>query len=194
MPSGSRKPRGADPKTHPVSVPWAAGSVAGGKRRGAAAMSRDGAIAAFLAAHGFGGARPEPLAQDASFRRYLRLRGGPRPAVMMDAPPPEDVRPFLRIGAHLASLGLSVPQVWAADEDAGLLLLEDLGDTTFPAVLSAENWPALFDVAVDVLAAMQEAEPPLNLPLWDVETIAATAEATLLDWWWPTSFEKPAPE
>ena len=60
-------------------------------------MSRDGVIAAFLASHGYGSARAEPLAQDASFRRYLRLTGGPRPAILMDAPPPEDIRPFVRV-------------------------------------------------------------------------------------------------
>ncbi len=41
-------------------------------------MSREGFIAAFLGRHGYGAARAEPLAQDASFRRYLRLTGGPR--------------------------------------------------------------------------------------------------------------------
>ncbi len=40
-------------------------------------MSRDALIAAFLARHGYGEAQAEPLAQDASFRRYLRLTGGP---------------------------------------------------------------------------------------------------------------------
>ncbi len=54
-------------------------------------MSRERLIAAFLDRHGYAAARAEPLAQDASFRRYLRLIGGPRPAVLMDAPPPEDV-------------------------------------------------------------------------------------------------------
>ena len=91
-------------------------------------MSRAALIATFLARHGYADARTAPLAQDASFRRYLRLTGGPRPAVLMDAPPPEDVRPFLRIAAHLAAIGLSVPEIIAADEANGLLLEEDLGD------------------------------------------------------------------
>ena len=56
---------------------------------------------------------PIPLAQDASFRRYLRLSGD---AVLMDAPPPEDVGPFLRIAEHLSSIGLSVPRILAVDE------------------------------------------------------------------------------
>ena len=92
-------------------------------------MSREALIAAFLGTPWLRRrARTEPLAQDASFRRYLRLTGGPRPAVLMDAPPPEDVRPFVRIARHLAGIGVSVPEIFAADEAAGLLLEEDLGD------------------------------------------------------------------
>jgi len=94
-------------------------------------MTRDTMIATFLARHGYGAARAEPLAQDASFRRYLRLSGGPRAAVLMDAPPPEDMRPFLRIAEHLAAIGMSVPEIVAADEAQGLLLEEDLGDDLF---------------------------------------------------------------
>jgi hypothetical protein len=99
-------------------------------------MSREALIGDFLARCGFGGARAEPLAQDASFRRYLRLVGGPRPAVLMDAPPPEDIQPFCQIAAHLAGIGLSVPEIIAADAAAGLLLEEDLGDELFSVHLS----------------------------------------------------------
>src|SRR5271157_569291 len=95
-------------------------------------MSRDAELAGFLARHGYAGARLAPLAQDASFRRYLRLSGGKQPAVLMDAPPPEDVRPFLRIAAHLAGIGISVPDIIAADAGAGLVLEEDLGDALYP--------------------------------------------------------------
>ena len=59
-------------------------------------MSRDDQISAFLQRNGYQLADAEPLAQDASFRRYLRLTRGPRPAILMDAPPPEDIRPFVR--------------------------------------------------------------------------------------------------
>ena len=108
-------------------------------------MTRDALIARFLENHGYGAASPAPLAQDASFRRYLRLTGGPRPAVLMDAPPPEDVRPFLRIAAHLAAIGLSVPDIIAADPDSGLVLEEDLGDALFAASWpgASSSWPGL---------------------------------------------------
>ena len=157
-------------------------------------MSRDASIAAFLSANGYGRADRAPLAQDASFRRYWRLAGGPRPAVLMDAPPPEAVRPFIAVGAHLRGLGISVPEVLAANEDQGLLLLEDLGDGLFPAVLSPQTGPAMFDTAVEALAAMQRAPAPAALPAWNAGAMAAAAEATLLDWWWPATFGAPTPQ
>ncbi len=53
---------------------------------------------AFLAAHGWGDAQILPLAGDASFRRYFRIVGKDRQAVLMDAPPPhEDPRPFIAV-------------------------------------------------------------------------------------------------
>lgn len=154
-------------------------------------MNREAMIAVFLARHGYGGARSEPLAQDASFRRYLRLVGGPHPAVLMDAPPPEDIGPFLRVGKHLASLGISVPQVFAADEASGLLLEEDLGDGLVFDIASPD---AQFDVAIDVLVAIQRASPPPDLRHWDAPTMASTALATLFDWWWPAMFGARAPD
>ena len=154
-------------------------------------MSRDALIAEFLRRLGYGDAVVAPLAQDASFRRYLRITGGPRPAVLMDAPPPEDIAGFVRIDAHLAAAGLSVPEILGVDETAGLLLEEDLGDGLFPAI---GQWEALFDTAVDALVAMQRAAPPGGLPDWQAPQMSATAQGTLLDWWWPATFGSPAPE
>ncbi len=153
---------------------------------------REAAIQAFLRAHGYASARRAPLAQDASFRRYWRLFDGPRPAILMDAPPPEDVRPFLDVGARLAAVGLSVPEVLAEDAGAGLLLLEDLGDDLFAALPEAA--PLLFDAAVDALATMQRAVPCDGLPNWGATEMATTAEQTMLDWWWPATLGSAAPD
>lgn len=95
-------------------------------------MTRQASIDAFLTAHGYSPEQARPLAQDASARRYLRLAGE---AVLMDAPPPEDVRPFLHMAAHLAGLGLSVPAILAADPANGLVIEEDLGDALFSTLL-----------------------------------------------------------
>jgi N-acetylmuramate 1-kinase len=147
-------------------------------------MSRDQLIAAFLAHHGYGSAHAEALVQDASFRRYLRLTGGPSPAILMDAPPPEAIRPFLWIGQHLACVGVSVPNVFAADETTGLILEEDFGD--------GHDVP--WDAAVDLLVAMQHAPAPPGLPAWDTSAMVATALANLFDWWWPAMFGATAPD
>lgn len=152
-------------------------------------MTRDQEIAAFLERHGQAGKKVAPLAQDASFRRYLRIEGG---AVLMDAPPPEDVRPFVKIAEHLSGIGLSVPKILAADEERGLLLEEDLGDDLFSAILAPVNQDDLFGAAVDALVAMQRAAPPV-LPPWNAVLMAQTALGTFFDWWWPAVFQTSAP-
>jgi N-acetylmuramate 1-kinase len=151
--------------------------------------AREQLIARFLSANGFALRDARPLAQDASFRRYLRLRGG----VLMDAPPPEDVRPFLRIAAHLAGLGLSVPRIIAADETNGLVIEEDLGDDLYSAILTSRNAEQLLDAAIDALIVMQRAAPPGGFPVWDKAAMIQTATGTLFDWWWPAMYGEPAP-
>lgn len=145
---------------------------------------------AFLAEHGWGGARIEPLAGDASFRRYFRVldeKGGRR-AVLMDAPPEhEDVRPFLAIADHLDAHGLRAPKILARDLTRGLLLLEDFGDRRVNPVLADEPAlePEVYALAVDTLAALH------RHPLPDVAPYDAAAlqrEARLFpEWYAPTA-------
>src|SRR4051812_3796652 len=112
-------------------------------------MTRDEHIAIFLSPAGYLPSAAEPLPQDPSFRRYLRIRGTP-PAVLMDVPPPEDVGPFLRIATHLRGIGLSVPKILAANEAAGLVLEEDFGDGLLSTLLDNNHPPEpLIDAAVD---------------------------------------------
>lgn len=148
-----------------------------------------------LATAGFGAARRLPLARDASFRHYDRVIGGPRPAVLMDAPPPqEDIRPFIAIARHIAGIGLSAPEIIAQDAEHGLLLIEDLGDDTYLSRLAAgDDETALTEAAVDALAALHTPAPPAGLPPWDGAAMARTAAATVLDWWWPAALGAPAP-
>ena len=144
--------------------------------------------AAFLAQAGFGAARLDPLPSDASARRYTRLLGGPRPALLMEAPPPENTRPFIAIAGHIRGLGLSAPEIIAADPDQGLVLLEDFGDATHAALLDGgADAPALYAEAAEALAALHEAPPPPGLPAWDAAAMARATAATFLDWWWPTA-------
>jgi len=143
-------------------------------------------IAAFLKDAGFGAARLDPLPSDASARRYTRLDGGPRPALLMEAPPPENTRPFIAIAGHILGLGLSAPEIIATDPEAGLVLLEDFGDATHAALLDGGGpAPELYAEAAETLAALHEAPPPPGLPDWDATAMARATAATFLDWWWP---------
>lgn len=145
---------------------------------------RDTLIADLLATHGFAGAERVPLAGDASFRRYERLTNGPRPAVLMDAPPERnDLRPFLRIATHLRAQGLSAPEVIAADVGAGLALLEDLGDASFNrAIAGGADERVLYGAAVDLLARLQRDSLPTDLSAYDDAKLLAEA-GLLLDWY-----------
>lgn len=146
-------------------------------------------FSSFLADHGFGAAARRALPADASHRRYIRLTAGPSPALLMDAPPPEDVRPFARIARHLRGAGLSAPEIIAADEAKGFLLIEDLGDCCHAALLDAGADPApLYAEAATTLAALHAAPPPEGLPAWDSVAMARATAATFLDWWWPAAF------
>src|SRR5215469_8526651 len=78
------------------------------------------AMGAFLEACGWAGTAIVPLAGDASFRRYYRLQDDGRRAVLMDAPPPqEDIVPYVAVSTLLRSLGLSAPEIFSEDREAG---------------------------------------------------------------------------
>lgn len=152
-------------------------------------------IEAFLSAHGFGAAARHPLPGDASFRRYERLAGGPRPALLMVCPAgKEAIAPFARVARHLAGIGLSAPAIIAEDDAAGLALVEDLGEATFTRLLAAgEDETALTLLAVDALAVLHRSPAPAWAPRWGAEEMAHAAAATLIAWWWPASVGAPAP-
>ena len=118
----------------------------------------------FLASCGWPGARIEPLAGDASFRRYFRVIDDGRQAVLMDAPPPhEDPRPFISVAEWLVSVGLSAPEIIARDLDRGLLLLDDFGDDRLREALdsSPDRERDLYELATDVLVHLH-AHPPMD--------------------------------
>ena len=152
------------------------------------------ALTAFLGSAGWGAAVRTPLAGDASFRRYDRIRLDGHSAVLMDAPPPHnDVRPFLAIDRLLRNYGLSAPEVLAADEEAGLVLLEDFGDDTYGRVLAQGGDEAqLYRLAVDSLIHLHRNFRPERTGLGVFDEARALREVELLlDWYWPSLTGKP---
>ena len=124
-------------------------------------------VDAFLAACGWSEARVEPLAGDASFRRYFRVIGKGRQAVLMDAPPPhEDPKPFIAVAEWLASVGLTAPEIIARDLDLGLLLLGDLGDQRLRETVDDDpgREEELYRLATDLLVQLHGHPPMPGLP------------------------------
>ena len=141
----------------------------------------------FLGQAGWGGAGVTPLAGDASFRRYYRVSDGERSAILMDAPPPEEVAPFLAMADYLQRSGFEAPRVLAADEGRGLVLLNDLGDRRMREVVDAD--PAterpIYEAAVDLLLRLRDT-PPAAVPPYDAQALHREA-ALLVDWWVPAA-------
>ena len=128
---------------------------------------------AFLTNAGWTGAQLSALQPDASFRRYFRVCSDGSTAMLMDAPPQrESVVPFVQVATHLLALGLSAPRVFAHDDRAGFVLLEDFGDDTFTRLLAAGvDERALYRSAVDVLTALHSHPQALEI---DVPPSAVT--------------------
>jgi aminoglycoside/choline kinase family phosphotransferase len=80
----------------------------------------------------------EPLSGDASTRRYYRLResGGSRILALHPEAFDAATFPFVVIRELLEGYGLPVPRVLDRDGPRGILLLEDLGDTTLQQALA----------------------------------------------------------
>jgi aminoglycoside/choline kinase family phosphotransferase len=122
-------------------------------------------------------APPEPLAGDASNRRYFRVRAGDTSYVLMQMADPEgfkaseeavtgavpvDEPPFLNLQRYLKAGGCPVPEVVGVDLERGLVLLEDLGDLSLMAWLADAGEEAAFaryGEAVDRLVALQRDTP-----------------------------------
>lgn len=140
----------------------------------------------FLRDANWADARIEPLAVDASFRRYFRVFKGDQSAVLMDAPPPhEDPRPFIAMAEWLTGRGFSAPHILHRDLDQGLVLIEDLGNDRMREAIDADPAAELetYRGVVDVLIALHKHEAPALTPA-SVETYCSEVEL-FLDWYCP---------
>ena len=95
------------------------------------------------------------LAGDGSNRAYRRLLGpGGDPVIGVMGPDHEENRAFLSFTRAFRSIDLPVPEILAEDEEGGVYLLEDLGDTT------------LFDALDEARAVAGGAFPESVVPVY----------------------------
>jgi aminoglycoside/choline kinase family phosphotransferase len=148
------------------------------------------AAPAFLAANGWEDAEIRPLAGDASFRRYFRIRKGGQSAVLMDAPPEhEDIGPFLKVAGHLLGRGFAPPRPLAIDRARGLLLLEDFGDDRVGPLLEREpgREREIYEAAVAILARIAGQPAPDDLPPYDAAVMER--EVNLFTQWYAPALD-----
>jgi aminoglycoside/choline kinase family phosphotransferase len=80
-----------------------------------------------------------PLKGDGSGRSVYRLIGGKQTVVGVIGPDRLENAAFLSFSKHFRSCGLSVPEIYAVDKEAGVYLEEDLGDTTLFQFLAQQR-------------------------------------------------------
>lgn len=124
-----------------------------------------------------------PVAGDASFRRYFRLRTADTSLILMDAPPDrEDSAPFVDIDGRLRRAGLLAPEILQFDLDLGFGLLEDFGDTLYREVLSPDSMDRYMPGLLDVLEGLANRVDGHGLP--EYGEAALQAELDLFrDWY-----------
>lgn len=160
---------------------------------------RDSQIKSFLAEAGWHDADVNWLGQDASTRRYARLRRGNETALLMDAPPIEStictpdmteaerqaagwnaqtrlaasrVDAFVLVAHHLESMGLTPPRVYAFHTEQGFALLEDFGASREFARLierGEADEEMLYRQAAMQLAQLHDSPAPTKIELADLE-------------------------
>ena len=80
------------------------------------------------------------VAADGSARSYHRLVGADGSTVIgAVGPEPEENEAFWSFSRAFRGIGLNVPELFATDPEAGVWLMEDLGDTTLFSALDSER-------------------------------------------------------
>ena len=130
--------------------------------RGSAADPAVARARRWLARSGLpGSTRVEPLAGDASDRRFVRVApdGGPSRVLVVHTGPIDPVAlPLVAVGELFRRLPVPVPAVLDTDATLGIVVLEDLGDDTLEALLArlpAAGHDAWYRQAVALIDAIQ---------------------------------------
>ena len=171
------------------------------------------AIRRFLERSDFGRAERRRIQGDASTRAYERLNRDGATYILMNSPkrpdgPPvrggkpysaiahlaENVTPFLAMAFALRGRGFSAPAIFASDREAGLLVIEDLGEELVVGGDPPVPIHARYEAAADLLAELHRetlpdllpVEPGVNyrLPRYDMDALLIEVEL-LIDWYLP---------
>jgi N-acetylmuramate 1-kinase len=162
--------------------------------------SRPLEIASFLEQHGWDHAEMQALNADFSTRRYARLsKGTGKTAFLMDADQDQKTPQFVGVAKILRGIDIKAPEIYAADSEHGLVLMEDFGSRNVGALLDAGESPLPYFLrAADVLTKLHRSFDPsaaqnLGLPLFDAALFTTQAEL-FLDAYFPVIMQREASE
>lgn len=98
-------------------------------------------LARFITQQGIASKEVIPLTPDASTRKYYRLGWKKRTAVAAVYPEPFDpeFHPYLDVTRLFLDCGIPVPEIYAVDGNAGIIVQEDLGDRQLFQVYENES-------------------------------------------------------
>jgi hypothetical protein len=176
-----------------------------------ARIAQTQAVESLLERAGFADADRAYLTGDASTRAYERLTAEDgRTALFMTSPPRADapvlrfgkpyheiarlagdIRPFLAMDAALRQQGVSAPEVYAADAQHGIAIIEDLGSEPFVeeggpiAERYLEAVALLARLHATALpASVPQGEGAYSIPPYDLDALLVEAEL-VVDWYAP---------
>ena len=111
-----------------------------------------------------------PLTGDASTCQDFRIVNTDDESIVLavyDQPFDHDTLPFVNVAGLLKQVPLPIPEILGHAEDAGILVLEDLGDVTLQAHLGAASLPqhdALYRKAIGFIERLQRRGQELVSP------------------------------
>ena len=93
----------------------------------------------------------EPVAADASFRKYYRLKSSMHSGIVMDASAQkESVMPFIDIEHRLYEAGVRVAKINTFNLEEGFIFMEDLGNVHLADVIE-DDFELYYGKAIDSL-------------------------------------------
>ncbi len=120
---------------------------------------------------------------DASFRRYLRVKKDNKSFIIMDAPiGKEDPSKFVKIAEYLYKNNIKVPKVYAQDLKNGFLILDDFNDTTLLSSLKEKYDINYYIDAIDNLIAIQKLPCKNNIPPYSKKLLMQEMQL-FIDWY-----------
>jgi aminoglycoside/choline kinase family phosphotransferase len=155
----------------------------------------------FLHRAGWANAHRHDFPADWSTRNFARLTRDSKTAILMISVPDHDpralaghkIKDFIALSNYLRGIGVRAPEIYEADEDNGLLLVEDFGDVSLHHVFENNDQRLMeyYLKAADILCVLQtqdEINIPKNTPRY-FDSHVYKGRRRLWDWYIPSVYK-----